>query len=75
MLTEESGAAINESLLYLSVPVIDSAYEQLQSRGVSFINAPHMVHKHDNGVEEWMAFFNDLEDRPLAIMSTTPEGI
>jgi hypothetical protein len=34
-----------------------------------FVNAPHMIHRHDNGAEEWMAFFKDDEDRPLAIMA------
>jgi methylmalonyl-CoA/ethylmalonyl-CoA epimerase len=28
-----------------------------------------MIHKHEDGVEEWMAFFSDPEGRPLAIMS------
>jgi hypothetical protein len=28
-----------------------------------------MIHKHDDGAEEWMAFFNDPQGRPLAIMS------
>jgi hypothetical protein len=36
---------------------------------VEFINAPHMIHRHEDGTEEWMAFFNDNEGRPLGIMS------
>jgi hypothetical protein len=28
-----------------------------------------MIHRHADGTEEWMAFFKDLEGRPLAIMS------
>jgi hypothetical protein len=36
---------------------------------VEFINVPHLIHRHDDGVEEWMAVFRDNEDRPLAIMS------
>ena len=28
-----------------------------------------MIHRHADGTEEWMAFFNDLEGRPLAIMA------
>jgi len=27
------------------------------------------VHRHGDGTEEWMAFFNDPDGRPLAIMS------
>jgi catechol 2,3-dioxygenase-like lactoylglutathione lyase family enzyme len=64
-----------ESLIYLHVPDIDAAYRRLTGRSVEFINAPHMIHKHDDGVEEWMAFFNDPEGRPLAIMSVVePAG-
>jgi hypothetical protein len=28
-----------------------------------------MVHRHDDGTEEWMAFFKDNEERPLALMA------
>jgi hypothetical protein len=28
-----------------------------------------MIHKHADGVEEWMNFFGDDEGRPLAIMA------
>lgn len=58
-----------ESVLYLRVTDIAKAHQELQARGVEFINAPHMIHRHSNGMEEWMAFFNDPEGRPLAIMS------
>jgi len=49
------------------------AYSQLQARGVEFIGAPHMLHKHADGTEQWLAFFKDPDSRPLAIMSqSTP---
>lgn len=68
MLTEQqSGAA--ESVLYFRVADIRQAHEQLQQRGAEFLQAPHMIHRHADGVEEWMAFFKDPEGRPLAIMS------
>lgn len=44
-------------------------HKRLIADGVEFLNAPHIIHKHDGGVEEWMALFNDPEGRPLAIMS------
>jgi hypothetical protein len=28
-----------------------------------------MIHRHEDGAEEWMAVFNDNEGRPLAIMA------
>jgi catechol 2,3-dioxygenase-like lactoylglutathione lyase family enzyme len=58
-----------ESILYLRVDDIRGAYETLSSRGVIFNGAPHMIHRHADGVEEWLAIFNDPEGRPLALMS------
>lgn len=66
---EQRDEPMPESVLYLRVPEIEHAYEQLQQRGVVFSSAPHLIHRHENGVEEWMAFFDDLEGRPLALMS------
>ena len=73
MLSETESGPEDESIIYLLVASISTAHEMLQERGVEFVSAPHMVHKHENGVEEWMAFFNDLEGRPLGIMSNTGE--
>ncbi len=69
MLSQAEGKPGNESLVYLRVPDINAAHKRLANDGVEFINAPHMIHKHDDGVEEWMAFLNDPEGRPLALMS------
>ena len=69
-LSEGDGNAA-ESILYFRVPDVRSAHAELSSRGISFTNAPHMIHKHADGTEEWMAFFKDNEDRPLGIMSAT----
>jgi hypothetical protein len=44
-------------------------------RGVEFTHAPHRIHTHADGTEEWMGFFKDPEGRPLAIMSQVrPRG-
>jgi DNA-binding CsgD family transcriptional regulator/extradiol dioxygenase family protein len=59
----------NASILYFSVDDIRAAHATLSARGVEFTNAPHMVHRHGDGTEDWMAFFNDNEGRPLAIMA------
>ena len=58
-----------ESILYLRVADIRSAYDLLRSRGIEFVDAPHLIHRHADGTEEWMAHFHDPEGRPLAIMS------
>ena len=69
ILTQHGPAPASESILYFSVPDIVQAHRELISRGVEFINAPHMIHRHADGTEEWMAFFKDLEGRPLALLS------
>ena len=69
MLTQEAEVASSESVLYMRVTDIAAAHETLKSRGVEFINAPHLVHRHADGTEEWMAFFKDPEGRTLAVMA------
>jgi DNA-binding CsgD family transcriptional regulator/catechol 2,3-dioxygenase-like lactoylglutathione lyase family enzyme len=61
-----------ESILYLRVDDIGAAYAELSSRGVEFKGAPHLIHRHADGTEEWMAFFKDPEGRFLALMSQVP---
>ena len=70
MLSQAEDKPDNESIVYFRVPDINAAHKRLTDAGVELINAPHMIHKHDDGTEEWMAFFNDLEGRALAIMSS-----
>lgn len=67
-LSEGEGTA-SESILYFRVPDIRSAHREMTGRGVTFTHAPHMIHRHDDGVEEWMAFLSDNEGRPLALMA------
>ncbi len=69
-LTQEEELAA-DSLLYFRVEDIHQAAEQLTARGAEFINAPHMIHRHEDGTEEWMAFFKDPDGRPLALMNQT----
>ena len=69
MLSQEKGGASKESILYLQVADIAAAHERLGARGVKFTHAPHLIHRHANGIEEWMAFFDDPDGRPLALMS------
>jgi DNA-binding CsgD family transcriptional regulator/catechol 2,3-dioxygenase-like lactoylglutathione lyase family enzyme len=61
-----------QSILYFQVGDIHAAKSDLESRGVTFINAPHLIHRHEDGSEEWMAFFNDLDGHPLGLMSRVP---
>jgi DNA-binding CsgD family transcriptional regulator/catechol 2,3-dioxygenase-like lactoylglutathione lyase family enzyme len=65
----EGDSGASESIVYFKVADIHAAHTALAARGVDFTNAPHMIHRHDDGTEEWMAFFKDNEERPLAIMA------
>jgi predicted enzyme related to lactoylglutathione lyase len=55
------------SVLYYKVDDINSAYETLTSRGVRFIDEPHLIAKMPDH-ELWMAFFYDSEENVLALM-------
>ena len=68
-LSQDASAEQPESILYFRVPDIRGAHDALTARGVEFLQAPHMIHRHEDGTEEWMAFFKDNDGRPLAIMS------
>ncbi|WJR75341.1 VOC family protein [Bradyrhizobium sp. NP1] len=69
MLSKDEAGKPSKSILYFRVADIRSAHAELSARGIVFLNAPHMIHRHADGTEEWMAFFKDNEDRPLAIMA------
>ena len=68
MLSQETAIA-PESILYLRVGDIAKVYEHCKSLGVQFINAPHMIHKHGDGTEEWLCMFKDPEGRLLGLMA------
>jgi DNA-binding CsgD family transcriptional regulator/catechol 2,3-dioxygenase-like lactoylglutathione lyase family enzyme len=65
----ESDGPDGSSILYFRVADIHAAHAQMQARGIEFTHAPHLIHRHPNGTEEWMAFFKDNEGRPLAILA------
>jgi catechol 2,3-dioxygenase-like lactoylglutathione lyase family enzyme len=63
------------SVLYFTVPEIESATEALRARGVSFEGEPHLIVRHEDGSEEWMAFFRDPDQNLLALMSRIPPAM
>ena len=69
LILSEGDGGPAQSLIYFRVDDIRSAHSILAARGVAFTHAPHLIHKHEDGTEEWMAFFTDNEARPLAIMA------
>jgi DNA-binding CsgD family transcriptional regulator/catechol 2,3-dioxygenase-like lactoylglutathione lyase family enzyme len=70
----QDGAELRDSVIYFRVADINAEYERLHTRGVVFKGAPHMIHKHANGTEEWMAFFEDPDGQLLALMSQVNRG-
>jgi catechol 2,3-dioxygenase-like lactoylglutathione lyase family enzyme len=67
-LQQGEGSAEN-SILYFRVADIHAAAAALKERGVRFLDAPHMIHRHQDGTEEWMTFFKDPDSQPLGLMS------
>jgi methylmalonyl-CoA/ethylmalonyl-CoA epimerase len=55
------------SILYYKVSDIGAAYEMLTSRGVTFMDEPHLIAKMPDH-ELWMTFLRDSEENVLALM-------
>ena len=61
------------SIIYYRVDDIHEAFDALAARGVRFEGEPHLVARlpdHDL----WMAFFRDVDDNVLALMSEVRRG-
>jgi DNA-binding CsgD family transcriptional regulator/catechol 2,3-dioxygenase-like lactoylglutathione lyase family enzyme len=67
-LSQEKASPAAESIIYFRESDIEAEHQRLAAKGVEFTTAPHMIHRHTDGTEEWLAVFKDLEGRPLAIM-------
>jgi DNA-binding CsgD family transcriptional regulator/predicted enzyme related to lactoylglutathione lyase len=68
MLAQKAETA-SESVLYFQVTDIVQAHQELVARGADFVSAPHLIHTHGDGTEEWMAFFKDPDGQVLAVHS------
>jgi methylmalonyl-CoA/ethylmalonyl-CoA epimerase len=55
------------SVLYFKVDDIDARHHELKSRGVEFIDQPHLIARMPDH-ELWMTFFRDTEGNTLALM-------
>lgn len=67
MLTQAESAQ-PESILYFEVPDLDASIEAFQSAGITILQMPHQIHQHDDGTQEWMAFIEDPDQRPLGLI-------
>lgn len=57
-----------ESILYFEVPNLDASIEAFQSAGITILQMPHQIHQHEDGTQEWMAFINDPDQRPIGVL-------
>jgi methylmalonyl-CoA/ethylmalonyl-CoA epimerase len=61
------------SILYFRTPDIGQAFQQLKSRGVSFVDTPHMIAPMEDH-DLWMTFFKDPSGNTMALMYEAPKG-
>jgi DNA-binding CsgD family transcriptional regulator/catechol 2,3-dioxygenase-like lactoylglutathione lyase family enzyme len=61
------------SILYFKVDDIHEEVKRLASASVEIQSAPHRIHVHPDGTEEWMAFFSDVDGCPLGLMSVVEQ--
>lgn len=77
ILLEKTGP---KASVYFRVDDIHAAHKELESKGVKFIAAPHMIFRDEQGLfgeageEEWMAFFSDPSDNILALASRVKQS-
>jgi len=59
------------SIVYFRVDDIESAYQELKTRGVEFTHEPRLIHR-GRTADLWLAAFFDPDRNPLALMSEVP---
>lgn len=69
MLSAGESRTDDSYILYFKVPDIHAAHAGFVAKGVETEGAPHMIHRHADGTEEWMAFIKDNEGRLIGLMS------
>jgi methylmalonyl-CoA/ethylmalonyl-CoA epimerase len=63
----------NGSVLYFRTPDITVAVRELEARGVSFTDKPHLIAPMEDH-DLWMTFFKDPAGNTLALMQEAPKG-
>ncbi len=59
-----------ESIVYFRVDDLHGEFERLELAGAKLASAPHRIHTHEDGTEEWMAFVEDNDGRPIGLMAS-----
>ena len=63
----------NGSVLYFRTPDINVAVHELEAKGVSFIDKPHLIAPMEDH-DLWMTFLKDPASNILALMQEAPKG-
>jgi methylmalonyl-CoA/ethylmalonyl-CoA epimerase len=69
MLSAPEGAFTpgSSTVLYIRVQDIDASFREMRSRGVEFVDAPHLIASMPDH-DLWMTFFHDPDGHTLALM-------
>lgn len=54
-------------VIYYQVDSVDAAHEKFKSKGVRFVDEPHVVHRTES-MELWMAFCKDPDGNHIGLM-------
>jgi methylmalonyl-CoA/ethylmalonyl-CoA epimerase len=68
---EGEGGSHGASTLYFRVPDLESAHQQLMTRGVTFVEGPHKIADMPDH-ELWMCFFRDPDGHVMSLMAEKP---
>jgi hypothetical protein len=71
LMLKETGQRETADILYFRSIDIHADHQRLAGLGIEFKQDLQMIHRHADGTEEWMAFFADDEERPLALVQQT----
>jgi methylmalonyl-CoA/ethylmalonyl-CoA epimerase len=71
--THVPASAPRSSVIYFRCADIALAAQELQGRGVTFDDAPHLIARMDDH-DLWMTFFRDPDGHTLALMQEAPKG-
>ena len=69
----DPAAAKAASPIYFRVPDIVVARRELEGRGVTFVDQPHLIAPMEDH-DLWMTFFHDPDEHILALMMEAPKG-
>lgn len=63
------GDPVQNSLLYFRTPDLHALVKRLTEAGAPLVAAPHRIHVHPDGSEEWMAFLKDPDSTVFGLMA------